>query len=276
MLQDFAANLQQEGEPAVGDKAFEGLGDNQPSKQEPEESQKETETAPPADEQTKTTEPSQDGVSSPDENKLPFHKHPRWIKTQQELSQLREYKASTEPRLQTYEQVIAKMAPSETAKKSLPPMPDWFTAVYGNNEEMWAKQVEFFDGLKAQARQEFLNEQVQREQQAQAESDRWTGWVKDSLQNLKDEGLRFDDNELQKVALDYLPTDLDGNIDFRKAYDIMNKLNEVKNAPQKEKVEAKKQIADMTMGKSKAEKPKEQFQTAQSLRNQSWDKLIRE
>lgn len=273
-LTDFAANLQQEGEPALGDKAFEGLGT--PPEQKTEEEVKETPPTPPVEKETKTEQPPQEGDNTLDENKLPFHKHPRWIKTQEELRQLKEYKASTEPRIQTYESVIAKMAPTETAKRSLPPMPEWFTAVYGKNEDMWGKQVEFFDGLKAQARQEFIDEQIKQNNEAKAENERWTGWVKDSLQSLHDDGLEFDENELQKVALDYLPTDLEGNIDFRKAYEIMNKLKSVEQAPQKEKTEARKQIADMTIGKSRAEKPKEQFQTSNSLRNQSWDKLIRE
>ncbi len=110
-----------------------------------------------------------------------------------------------------------------------------------------------------------------------AEEKKWADWVNTSLDKLEDEGNKFDRNELQKVALEYLPTDLNGNIDFGKALKIMTQLKAHENAAQEVKSDARKRLADTANASAnRAEKPAPKFQTAKSLRNQSWDSLVRE
>ena len=103
------------------------------------------------------------------------------------------------------------------------------------------------------------------QEQKTKESEYWNNWVGDQVQSLKDEGLKFDKNELMKVMYDYKPTDDEGNLDFRKGYEIMEVLK--KKDP--EKTEARKKIADE--GKdSKGEPANKKWKTPDDLVGVGW------
>lgn len=241
-----------------------------------DESAKETPTAPPAETKPEPAKPPQGGEHTPDENNLPFHKHPRWIKTQEELAELRKYRDDTKPRLETYEQMMSRLGNQNQPKAQIP---EWFPKS-GNqqvDEQKYQEYLNYENGVKAQIKQELIEEQTREARQKAAEEKKWADWVNTSLEKLEDEGHKFDRNELQKVALEYLPTDLEGNIDFSKALKIMNQLKAQQVAVAEVKSDARKKLADTANASTqRAEKPPQKFQTTRSLRNQSWDALIRE
>lgn len=269
MNEDFMANVQTDGEK--GENAFASDVPNT------DEQVKEIPAVPPADETTKVDKPSQGGVNTPDAN-IPFHKHPRWIKTQEELAELRKYRDESKTRLETYEQMMARMGnqPNQTSTVQIP---EWFPKS-GNqkaDEQKYQEYLNYESGVKAQIKQELVDEQIKEAREKQAEEKKWADWVTTNLDKLEDEGNRFDRNELQKIALEYLPTDMGGNIDFGKALRIMNQLNAQQHAAAEVKSDARKRLADTANAStSRSEKPPQKFQTAKSLRNQSWDALIRE
>lgn len=242
-----------------------------------DEPAKETPTVPPADKKPEEAKPSQGGEHTPDAN-LPFHKHPRWVKTQEELAELRKYKTETQPRLETYEQMMARLSPKEENRPQSS-IPEWFpkTGNQANDEAQYKQYLSYEAGVKAQIKQELLEDQTKEAKAKVAEEKKWTDWVTDSLQTLEDEGEKFDKNELQKTALEYLPSDENGNIDFRKALKIMRQLKAPQAIQREQQSDVRKRIADTAgAGSQRADSKPKQFQTQRSLRNKSWDNLVSE
>lgn len=268
MENDFLASVQHE-------EGTEVLKDS--SSPKTDEVVKETPATPPVENITKTDKPSQGGGNTLDEN-LPFHKHPRWKATQDELDRLRRFEADAKPRLETYEQMMSRLGQTNQSSSTVQ-IPEWFpkTGNQKEDERQYQQYLNYESGVKAQIKQELIDEQIREQQQKQAEEKKWTDWVNTSLDKLEDEGQKFDRNELQKIALEYLPTDLDGNIDFGKALKIMNQLKVQERIEAENKSDARKRLADTANASTqRADKPVAKVQTSQSLRNQSWDALIRQ
>lgn len=272
-LEDFSANLEQEG--LIGEKAFE-----RPT----EETAKETPSATPTDTKPEG-KPSQGGenTNTPVVPQPPKpttsrqqREESRWQKAQEELARLRKYEADTKPRLETYEQMLSRLGKEDGATTQIP---DWFPKT-GNqkvDEQKYKEYLSYESGVKAQIKQELLEEQSQEAQRKSEEQEKWKNWVNESLDKLEDSGKVFDRNELQAIALKYLPSDAEGNIDFGKAYEIMTELKKVQVTSTVERSEARKKIGDLTnTSKQTSEQAKPKFETQRSLRNRSFDQLIRE
>lgn len=191
-----------------------------------------------------------------DEKNVPFHKHPRWKELQKELKA----KEKEIEELKSFKgEVNEKFSKMETKEK----VPKWFSELYGENQEAWEAYSEHNATERKKMKQEILDEINQEKSKENERVSKWNNWVSDEIQKLKDEGLKFDKNKLMKIAVDYKPTDEEGNIDFKKAYEILQ-FTEKKtdNA-------SKKKIADDTIN-NKPESKKEDFQTAHTLRNMGW------
>jgi hypothetical protein len=261
MLEDFSAAVEQEGE--VGEKAFE-------RPEQPEDK----ETPPVTPTENKPTEkPSQGGdntpvATSPSKTLTPRQQREesRWQKAQEELRELRKWKEETATKLLEREPVASAI-------------PEWFPKS-GNAQtdaQKYKEYLSYESGVKAQIKQDILEDQSREAQAKTAEAKKWSEWVEDSLDKLEDEGKTFDRKELQAVALKYLPSDKEGNIDFGKAYEIMTELKKVNTAPQAQRADARKRVGDLTnTSRSTAETAKPKFETQRSLRNRSFDQLIRE
>lgn len=267
MLEDFTANVEQEG--VIGEKAFERP-----------ESIEEKETPAAAPTETKPEDkPSQGGENAPVVTKPQLtsrqqREQSRWEKAQKELQELREYKSQTQPRLETYEQMMNRLG--EKKDESTVSIPEWFpkTGNKQKDEEQYKQYLSYEAGVKAQIKQELLQDQTAEAKAKVAEEEKWTNWVEDSLDALEDKGLKFDRRELQSVALRFLPSDENGNIDFQRAYEIMTELK--KTAPPVQNT-ARKEIGSLsTTTKQSSEQKKPQFETQATLRNRSFDQLIRE
>lgn len=270
-------------EPFIDDIKRSGRVDLPP---QPDEEEKETPPAPSAEEETKEeTPPASPGGDEPeskeddegaseddegksktgDEDKLPpFHKHPKWISVQQDLKELREFKETALPLLEN----IGK-APSSEEKDEIP---EWFSDLFGENESAWKKYRAYNAAERKQLREEITTELQQAEARKVDDQKRHDQWVDDEVQKLKDEGLKFDQNELLRTALEYLPTDANGNISFKKAYDIMVGMK-ASGGGKPKSAEEKKKIADATMGKDKGSDGKRDYKIPADLKGKTFHDL---
>lgn len=178
-----------------------------------------------------------------DDKPIPFHKHPRWLAREERLNEL-------EAKLAQYEAKPQGDAPTP---------PSEFVELFGNDPQVWAKYNQFSERQKQDWKNELLSELQQQQQQQLTETRKWDLWVDNQLEELRDEGKAFKKNELLKVIGEYKPTDADGNLDFRKGYELYEKLQSLEKNPEKDN--KRKQIAGATASESGAEAEKPKFAT---------------
>lgn len=222
------ANVPGEGQSLDIDKAMDRLDAKET--QTPSESQTENKEA------QQASQPADNTVAEKPE---PFHKHPRWIKTQQDLKETRE-----------------KLEKLETERAQGQPvsLPDWWKSQYGDTDESKERYEAVLKGelpwLKDQILQEIRNDQQQEQQQTQAGEE----YVETQLAEMSDEGLAFERNRLLKFMVDFQEeygsgalVDPEGNYDFRKSLRLMNQLQPA----QTEDKTVQKQVAAQS-GRAKA------------------------
>lgn len=242
---------------------------------EPEKEEKETplepstKKEPEAETLSSAGEPEkgkEETLNAKDEKDEPFHK--RWKEQRDKLE--RDFQAKLDAQKSEFEEQLRGLKPADSIEK----VPDWVKKIYGDSEEGKDFYREFQkerEEERVKIKAEILEEQKKQSEQAKQEQERWTGWVREQLDSLEAEGHRFDRNELQKIALDYMPTDEEGNISFSKALTIYEKLKAVDTQP--EKSEARKKLAAATTSKSETEPKPKTYQTQATLRNKSWSAL---
>jgi len=238
-----------------------------------DEQVKETPAESPTGTETKTEEsPSHQGEpedSTDDESKLPFHKHPRWkemYETNKTLKEQNELMLEKLSRLDDVSERVTELAKSRDTQPTA--VPEWFARLYGNDPEVYRLYNEASTQEKASMREEIKREVAkelqQEEQQRQQSLKQGIDWVQKNIQSLKDSGEQFDENELKKVALDYKPTDDEGNIDFTKALSILKATKSSVNA---EKSKARKEIgAAVTSTPKSVDAKKPDFKTASEFK----------
>lgn len=233
---------------------FAALETDTPSESLPE---KEPEVAKPVEGETVEV------PSTPEEN-IPFHKDPRWIKREEELSSLRE-------RDEINAREIAELkAFKEESTKQAESTPEWFKELYGDNPSAYQKYLEHENRRTDEIKKGILEDQERKVQSEKEEVQKWEKWREDSYLALEAEGLKFDRNKLGKILLDYAPTDEKGNIDFKKGYRIYEALEAKEPAVNST---ARKQIADTTTVSPKGEAQKKNYMTADDLRGKSWNMI---
>lgn len=156
---------------------------------------------------------------------------------------------------------------------------EFVSSLVGDNddvEEKWAKEKE---SLKEEMKREMVQEQLDAQKKEQDEKERWTNWTAERLAEVEKEfGVNFKTdeskkNELSKVMLDYSPTDLQGNLDYRKGMKILNELSKVKETEKHSSTQAKKDIADATVSKETSVKETKDYYTSADLRGTDWRTL---
>lgn len=215
-----------EAENFFADIKREGMSLDEMENQTPSESQTETN-------ETESPEPPQEGTNTPDEKKLDFHEHPRFkeliadknaLKAQ--VEELSKFKAEFESWKQT---------PKEESS-----IPEWFKSIYGDNPEAYRLHQQHEKDIIQQAKVEALQEIEATKSNAQAEEQAANQWLEDSITELQNQGLKFERNKLLKIALEYSPTDEQGNLSMKKAYSIYEKLEAAEG---NDKSEARKKLA---------------------------------
>ncbi len=267
----FLASLKREGEitPVENEEKDTPSPSESPSENESSnEDDKNGEGDKDKDNEKESASHQADEKSTDDETKLPFHKHPRWRRMQEELNDLRSFKES-----------IVENKKDDTQKNNTAIDP-WFVELFGDNEEAWKKYSLYTEHQRERLKDDILQELSKQEEQKKNEQKKMDEWVDNEIQKLEDDPSikSFDRNKLLKVTLEYLPTDENGNIDFRKGYDLMIKLQDTtKDANKKDKItEEKKKIADKTIGGSQRESQQPTYKTSNDLRNKSFTDLIRQ
>lgn len=230
--EELFAEVKNEGDTLDIDKAFERL------------STKEEKTAPESQpEKKETDEPASRGDNTLNEI-TPFHKHPRWIKTQETLKQY-------ETRIAEFEKKL-----EEAQKGAASELPKWWVDANGDDEESRARYqaITKKDGELDWLKQNILGELDQRTQAEKTQEVQATEYVDSQLAEMTDEGLKFDRNTLLKFMVDFQKEfgegsllDKDGNYDFRKALALQEKMEP--KEPDKT-TETKKQLAG-NAGRSK-------------------------
>lgn len=169
-------------------------------------------------EKNETAKPSQEGENTPDAKPEPFHKHPRWVKTQQELKETREE--------------IARLK-SEREQSVKAVLPDWYKAKFGETEDSIKNYSEIvkkggeLEWIKQQVKDEFQQERQAEEAQKQQADE----YVNTQLAEMSEEGLKFERNKLLNFMVEFQKKygagsllDTEGNYDFRKGLDLMNDM----------------------------------------------------
>lgn len=229
----------------------------------PAEEEQETEEAPShqgAEEESKTgDEPNTD-----DDNNVPLNKNPRFQEVIQQNREMRE-------KLAQLEELQSKVSQLES-RNTVEEKPDWFREAYGDDDNAWNVQKNVISKVAEQVKNELKQAELRQAQERQAQEARWNNYVSEELGKLEAEGKKFDKNELLKAALDYQPTDAQGNISLPKAYEILQMKKQMES---QEKTAPKKAVAALSTAPSKQSQPKERdYMTPSDLRGKSFRDLI--
>lgn len=205
-------------------------------------------------------------VEEKDDKEPPFHKHPRWKQKQEEIQHLSE-------EVNRLKQQIEIKPKTPIGNNTIP---KWFTDRFGEDQEAW----ESYENTIKSERSEWMKEAVEelrqesvREKEEQVKSqEKMEAWVQDSLQELKDDGEKFDENKLLKILTEFSPTDSQGNIDFKKGLVLLRQLETNEVAEKKEKVQARKEVASATSSNTKGGK-ESKIIPAKEIRKMSWNDI---
>jgi len=254
-LEEFFDDIPTDGEDPFADTEEKDT----PADSSPE-TKPETEESPSQEGETEDTEPESGEESednTPDEP-VPFHKHPKWAEIYNQNKELKSTVEDLQTQMTQRQQIQQEMQRPTS-------VPDWFRRLYGDDQETYRlyqqDQVNNRQSIKDEIRREFQEEQQQVVQQQK----QWEDWVESELNIMKADGLKFDRNRLIKIALDYQPSDQNGNIDLRKAHQIMMMQEGKKDT---EQIKARKKVANVT-GSKKATSSKSTV-TASSIRKKDW------
>jgi hypothetical protein len=198
---------------------------------------------------------SDDSEEAPEEEKQkPLHKHPRFkelIKKNQDL------KAELSGMNEKLDRVL-----SAQEVKAGSEIPKWFKAYVGDDEKAWEEYKEY-STTQQQASHGQIAEVVRKTLAEEktvsgAKETQMQDWLSGQLQDLRDEGLAFDDQDLIDVLKEWQPTDTSGNLDFHRGYKLLKAMNNTQEGKEKAKKKstARKKAAARTSSGSGGESPK--------------------
>lgn len=219
----------------------------------------ESQTEKPETNEDENSKPPQGGDNTPDDKKLDFHEHPRFKHVIEEKNQWKKQAEELEQQLNQLKQVEQFQKPAPTQA-----VPSWFSKLYGDDPEVWSAFQEYDVQLRASVKQEAIQELEQRRISEQKEVEQLNQWVDDEIKALEESGAKFEKNKLMKIAIDFSPTDENGNISLKKAYEIYKKFEENSSD---EKSQARKQIGGLvTKSSNDAAPPKKDYFTPKDLK----------
>lgn len=283
-MSDFLTDIPREGEPvSFSEKTEEPTpsGDEQgaaPAVSSTENGQ--TETSPSSDGEAQPSEAvkGEGADNNPNDNKVPFHKHPRWKAINDENAAL---KASLKEFMDYQKEMLSRVVPQQPAATPSPQqeqIPDWFKRAYGEDPEVWKLHQQVLSEQKKAIIEDLKREQAEEAKRAEEETKKWQDWVDTSIKSVEETyGVKLASNdpktnEFIKWVIEFKPTDDVGNLDLVKGYKI---FSELKREPP-ERVAARKQIAAQTTTEDKpGAKTKDRgFFTPQDFRNRGWKNLF--
>lgn len=259
-VKEFFDAIQQEGE-------LVGQEKETPAESSPESNR--TETSPSSQgeqeqqEESVTSQP--EANTENEEEKVPFHRHPRFKALIEEKQHLRQTVEDLLPLREEVERMKQELKEKGVATTPTQ-IPNWFSNLFGENEYAYQEYMKHTqaerEAIKSEIKQDF-----EREQQLKAqEQQRWRNWVDENLNILKEQGHKFNKNELMKIMFDYKPTDDQGNLSFEKGFDLYQKIKLSELNSSKEK----KDIASKSISENKPESKSRGYKTSADLRGTDW------
>lgn len=231
-MSEVFADVPSEGATLDIDKAFERL-----------EAKGETSSPESQPEKKETEKPSQGGKNTQAQENIPFHKHPRWQKMQTEFQKTKE----------ELERIKAEKGENKPIT-----VPDWWKKQYGDTPE---SKTRYEAVVQKDGELDWIKQQIKEDLKAETQAEQQTvkageEYVNTQLQELTDEGLKFEKNALLKFMVDFQNEfgpgallDSAGNYDFRKSLTLKEKMQ-----PDVETPNIKKQVASMG-GRGRAAAP---------------------
>jgi len=260
-VEEMLADVPSEGDILTDDeKKPEGENGDKTEDSEPSES--------PAENNEDGDAPASEGVGAKDDKvpdpstpsedeQVPFHKNPRWKKIYSENKELKSTVGEMKEKLSKLDDIEARL---DSREKSQEEIPSWF----GGDEPAWKAYKVDEESKFEKYRERIESERQQLETKKAADADKWATWVRTSLEEVAEENnLDFEKdkttkNELMDVMNKYSPVDTQGNLDFRKGYDL---LKLTKGTAERDKAKAKKAAASTADSTPSPEKPKRDFLT---------------
>src|SRR3990167_553382 len=216
-------------------------------------------------------EKPEEGENTPNEDDLPFHKHPRWIERENKLKELEEKYELTTKELGELKTLKEQIYHKETTAK----IPDWFVESYGEDQVAWEKYEARQKDWETQFEQRFFEKLEAKQKKKQTEeADKWNKWVDSEIGKLvSDPKVKFDikeKNALIKTMLEWRPTDENGNFNFHKGYEIYQ-LQKLKDNDLEHAI-ARKKLADAASGSPKGEPKQKDYYTSEDLKK-GWQSI---
>lgn len=212
MADELFAEVKSEGATLDIDKAFDRLA-----------TKEDTTTSASQTEKKEADKPTSQKDDNDSDEKTPFHKHPRWIKNQEELKIARAEAAEAK----------AKAESLEKGSKVVE-IPKWWVDAYGDSAE--SKQNYQNYETATQAERDRLRDEVKEALKNEATAEQTQvadgeAYVEEQFSEMSAEGLKFERNSLLKFMVDFQKEfgagsllDGEGNYDFRKALTMQNRM----------------------------------------------------
>lgn len=262
---------------------------------ESDEQGKATPEASSAENKTAEVAPSQEGVGEPKEPQaekpvgteekpnIPDVNQPIPLNKDRRFKEIQAANRAMQERLEAmqsaHEKQLAELkglvqGSQKTAPANTPP--EAFKELFGEgNEHLWGKWQQLWpqqpnvDELKQQLFQELESKQ---QEQVKVQEQRLQ-WVTDQVDSLREEGLKFEKNELLAVLEKYAPTDANGVLDFKKGYELLQVLNA--NKPENKRKDARKKIAAQTSPQGAAEQVADDTIDIAKTRGKNWRDIVK-
>ena len=233
-----------------------------PTEATPEQKTEEKETQP--DEGDKAeTKADNTHPETPEEENIPFHKHPRFKALTSENRELKESLASLTEKVSQFE---TKFTQQETEAQ---PIPDWFIELYGENEELYSKykqdEEKRIHNMEAAIMQKLAPklQAIEQEERTKATNQ----YIQKELEAIKAEEPNIDTNAVMKVVYEKKLFDENGNLNFRAGAEW---LKDHPRPTDTKQLDAKKSIAGKISTEGSSEPTKSDVVTSQDLKQRDW------
>lgn len=248
-----------------------------PVESSPDKKQEEETPSQKGDTSKKDSTTLEDENTSDVNQNIPLNKDKRWKEMREALKErdlrIEEMSKKQEAQMTELKSLIAN---GQVQSNKVPKV---FSELFGTeSEDLWNKYMELNkasvpqidkESLKKELFQEWENKQKEERQQEQKQLQ----WVDGEIVKLRDEGLKFEKNELLAVLDKYRPTDDQGFIDFKKGYEILEALNA--NKPQNQRKQIRKEMATKTMPSGNVEQADSDTVDLAKIRGKHWSQIVK-
>jgi hypothetical protein len=221
--------------------------------------------------ETKKEEPAPSQEEQPNPasvNEVPFHKHPRWIRTQNELKELREFKE---------QQAKAAETKVEAAPTKLTSVPSQYEKLFGDDVEAFEQWKQFQRDEVRREAESIYEERIGRDSEAKRHEEmaqqKAAAYAEDQFLELAEEtNIPFHDrnnterNQILDICVKYGLFDANGLPNIKSANELRTALYPSKSD---EVLEEKKQVIAKTSGKQNAVKTDSKILTPTDLKRMS-------